>query len=253
MAPAMPPPRWPRRRRPRPDPCPPAGTPGRPARWPSGDRAVAVDRALPRGRRHRARRRPAPSPSAAASVSMSSSGPASSAGRGGTGRRSSSWVPLSTTRPPSSTTMRSARRSVERRWATRIVVRPAHDLAQRRRGSPPRCAASIDDVASSSSRTWGSVSSGPGQGDALALAARQREAPLAHDGVVAVGQRGDELVGPGRPGGRHESARRSRRAGRRRCSRRSCRRTGSSPRTPPRSGWRSESSVTVADVDAVDA
>ena len=29
----------------------------------------------------------------------------------------------------------------------------------------------------------------PGQRDALALAARQREAPLADDGVVAVGQR----------------------------------------------------------------
>ena len=43
---------------------------------------------------------------------------------------------------------------------------------------------------------------GAGDGDALALAARQRVAALAHHGVVAVGQLPDELVGPGGRGGR---------------------------------------------------
>ena len=41
---------------------------------------------------------------------------------------------------------------------------------------------------------------GPGDGDALALAARQREAPLADLGAVALGQRRDELVGAGEAG-----------------------------------------------------
>ena len=46
------------------------------------------------------------------------------------------------------------------------------------------------------------VEEGPGQGDPLALAAREREAPLADDGVVALREVLDELVGLGGPGGR---------------------------------------------------
>ena len=52
---------------------------------------------------------------------------------------SSSWVPCSTTRPSSSTTMRSARCRVERRWATSSVVRSGHARGAARRGWPPRC------------------------------------------------------------------------------------------------------------------
>ena len=48
---------------------------------------------------------------------------------------SSSCVPTSTTRAPSSTTIRSAMRTVEKRCDTRIVMRP---LRRRRRRAPPR-------------------------------------------------------------------------------------------------------------------
>ena len=57
---------------------------------------------------------------------------------------------------------------------------------------------STDEVASSSSRIFGSESSAPRERDALALAAREREALLADHGVVAVGQPQDELVRFGR-------------------------------------------------------
>ncbi len=71
-------------------------------------------------------------------------------------RCSSSWVPLSTTRPPSSTAMRSARWSVDRRWATSRVVRPAMT-----RRSPSWMAASTRAstalVASSRTRIRGSA------------------------------------------------------------------------------------------------
>ncbi len=80
--------------------------------------------------------------------------------------------------------MRSASRRVERRWAMRIVVRPA--ISSRRVAwMASSVVASTAEVASSSTRIRGSVSDGPGQGDALALTAREREAPLADDGVVA--------------------------------------------------------------------
>ena len=54
--------------------------------------------------------------------------------------------------------------------------------------------ASTDDVASSSSRIRGIAQQRPGERDALALAAREREPLLADDGVVAVGQADHELV-----------------------------------------------------------
>ena len=41
---------------------------------------------------------------------------------------------------------------------------------------------------------------GPGQGDALTLTTRQRKSPLADDRLVALGHRGDELVGAGQMG-----------------------------------------------------
>jgi hypothetical protein len=43
---------------------------------------------------------------------------------------------------------------------------------------------------------------GPGEGDQLALPGRQQRAPLADLGVVAVGQAGDDPVGPDGAGGR---------------------------------------------------
>jgi Transmembrane secretion effector len=48
----------------------------------------------------------------------------------------------------------------------------------------------------------GVLEQGPGDGDALALAARQAGPELTGDAGVAVGQAGDELVGQGGPGGR---------------------------------------------------
>ena len=98
-------------------------------------------------------------------------------------------------------TMRSARRRVERRWATRIVVRPCHHVAQR--GVDLLLGRGVDrrrGVVEHQDPRVGEER--PGQGDALALAARQGEAPLADDGVVAVGQARDELVGLGRRGRR---------------------------------------------------
>ncbi len=57
--------------------------------------------------------------------------------------------------------------------------------------------ASMADVASSSTSTFGLAKRGPGQGDALALAARECEPALADHGVVAVGELLDEAVGVG--------------------------------------------------------
>ena len=47
----------------------------------------------------------------------------------------------------------------------------------------------------------GPAHEGAGEGDPLALAARQRRAPLPHDGLVAAGQRADEAVGAGQAEG----------------------------------------------------
>ena len=83
---------------------------------------------------------------------------------------SSSWVPSSTVWPFSMTMMRSARRSVERRCAIRIVVR----CSMISRNVAWICSSvreSIDDVASSSTSTRGSVST------ARAIAMRCRWPP----------------------------------------------------------------------------
>ena len=73
-----------------------------------------------------------------------------------------SWVPSSTTRPSSITTMRSAVRAVGRRWAMRIVVRPWATMPMARCTSAS-VARSRLDVASSSSRIGGRPA-GPGPG-----------------------------------------------------------------------------------------
>ena len=121
-------------------------------------------------------------------------------GRGARSRRrpafvstSSSWRPRATTRPSSSTTISSASAIVERRWAMMIVVRPRMTVSSARR-MRASVVASTDAVASSRIRTRGSASRARAIGDALPLAAREREAALADERVVAVGQRLDELV-----------------------------------------------------------
>ena len=157
--------------------------------------------------------------------------------------QSSSCVPASSTRPWSTTTMRSASDSDDRRCAMRIVVR---SCAIRR---------SVAWISSSTRRVdrRGRVveqqdlrvgEQRAGERDPLALTARQREALLADDRVVAVGEPQDELVRLGRRAPRPRSPRRSRRAGRRRCWRVivSEKRNESSNTTPMLR--RSESSVT---------
>ena len=80
-----------------------------------------------------------------------------------------------------------------------IVVRPSHHLGQRVAdlvllGRVDRRRGVVEDQHPRVGEDR------PGDGDALALAARQREAPLADHGVVALGQLVDELVGAGQPG-----------------------------------------------------
>ncbi len=88
----------------------------------------------------------------------------------GSARSSSSWLPRSTTRPASMTTISSASEIVERRWATTKVVRPA--ITSRKPfliSSSVR--ASTDEVASSRIRMRGSAIS------ARAIAIRWRWPP----------------------------------------------------------------------------
>ena len=89
-------------------------------------------------------------------AAASSSRPVSSSRYAGLRAISSSWVPSSATRPPSSRTTRSARWRVETRWATISDVRPASTSR-----SPVKIVSSVLEstalVASSSSSTLGSV------------------------------------------------------------------------------------------------
>ena len=152
--------------------------------------------------------------------------------------------------------MRSARRSVDWRWAMRIVVRPcARSSLVIVRSAPwirSSVSASIDDVASSSTMTDGSVSND------RARAMRWRWPP---DNVrprsptmvvVAVRQAADEPVGLGQAGRRRRSRPRSRPAARRRC----CPAPTSEKRNTSSNAtaiWRRrECSVASPDVDAVD-
>ena len=110
---------------------------------------------------------------------------------------SSSCVPCSTMRPWSRTTIRSARRIVDSRWAMTNAVRPA-----RRRPSPRSIRRSVpmstDDVASSRMRMRGIGEERSRESDELSLAEREPEAALAELGVVALRKLGDEGVGTDR-------------------------------------------------------
>ena len=110
------------------------------------------------------------SSTATGSPSHSSPGPASRSRYSAERSSSSSWVPSAATRPPSTSTMRWASCSVERRWATTIVVRPAMTS----RSVAWICSSvrvSTDEVASSRISTVGSVTS------ARAIATRWRCPP----------------------------------------------------------------------------
>ena len=87
------------------------------------------------------------------------------------------------------------------------------------------------EVASSSSSSCGPAHQRPGQGDALALPARQRDAPLPDDGVDAVGQLLDERPRTATARARRGAAARARR-GRAARSPGSTRRTGTAPGRP---------------------
>ncbi len=147
---------------------------------------------------------------------------------------------------------RSARLIVDSRWAMTSVVRLCEQRVER----------VVDRVLDLDVDGAGGVvehedrrvdEQRAGDGDALALAARERVAPLADDGVVAVGELHDEVVGVGRLGRGHDLLDRWRRAGRRRC----CRgpttenRNGSSSTRP--TWWRRLGEGEVAHVVAVDA
>ena len=109
-------------------------------------------------------------------------------------------VPVSTTRPCSSTAIRSAFMMVDSRCAITIEVRSA---SSRRRPCSIAASActSTFAVASSSTRMRGSAMQRPRQRDQLALPGRQPAAALADLGLVAVRQPLDELVRAHRPGG----------------------------------------------------
>ncbi len=118
--------------------------------------------------------------------------------------------------PPSRTTISSASAIVERRWAMISVVRPlitsrrpAADLRLRRRVD--RCGRVVEDEDARVDRE------GPRDRDPLPLPARERDAALADDGVVALRQPLDELVRLREPRHALDLARRSVRGGRTRC------------------------------------
>ena len=116
-------------------------------------------------------------------------------------------------RPRSSTTIWSASRTVDSRCAITIVVRPSA-----RRSSASCTARSVCDVERARRLVEHQhrrvAQDGARDRDPLLLAAGEAEAALADDGVVAVGQRGDQCRGSARRARRPRSPRRSRRAAR---------------------------------------
>ena len=106
---------------------------------------------------------------------------------------SSSCVPCSTMRPCSSTTIRPARWIVESRCAITIAVRPAS--RRRRARLDPRLGVQVDArgrlVEDQDARVGDQRAR---ERDELPLAGRELRAALADLGVVAVLERGDELV-----------------------------------------------------------
>ena len=99
---------------------------------------------------------------------------------------SSRKVPRSTMRPPSSTRMWSALATVDSRWAMMKVVRPWRSAVERALDAGlglhvERAGRLVED------QDRRVLEDGAGDGDALALAARQRGAALADDEGVAAG------------------------------------------------------------------
>ena len=122
------------------------------------------------------------------------------AGIGAALRDQASCVPVSMTRPASITTIRSASRTVERRWAMTSVVRPriSRVSASWTRRSDSESSARGRLVEEQDRRV---LEEGAGERDALALAAREPAAGRADAEVVALGQARDEAVGGGGLGG----------------------------------------------------
>ena len=110
-------------------------------------------------------------------------------------------VPCSTIRPWCMTRIFDTLRSVDSRWATMKVVRPTIS-----RSSASRMTASvlesIDEVGSSRIRIGAFFEEGPGDRDALTLAAGQLRSALAEHRLVSLRQRRDEVVRVGRFGRR---------------------------------------------------
>ena len=102
--------------------------------------------------------------------------------------------------PPSRTRIRSAWRIVLRRWAMTNEVRPWSSRGQALLDQPLALGVEIAGglVEDEDARIG---QDGPGDGQALALAAAEPHASLADQGLVAVGQTLDELGGVGGLGG----------------------------------------------------
>ena len=96
--------------------------------------------------------------------------------------------------------MRSAWRTVDRRWAITIDRPAPATRARASAGWPPRSRCRPPTSPRPAPAAAGPQDR-PGDRQALALAARQLLAALADHGVVALRQRRDELVGLGQPGG----------------------------------------------------
>ncbi len=170
------------------------------------------------------------------------------------GRRaasSSSCVPRSAIRPPSSTTIWSASRTVESRWAMAIVVRPSAQAVERLLHGAlglgvERARRLVEDEHRRVAQDRA------GDRDALLLAAGEAVAALADDGVVAVGQRRDEVVDLRGARGRLELLVGRVGPGEAQVLARSRRGRGRSPGRRRRPCAASEAKVEVAHVDAVD-
>ena len=76
-----------------------------------------------------------------------------------------------------------------------MVVRSLHQMRRARRRPAVSLSASSDEVASSSKKKRRVAQNGARDGDALALAARERDAALADRRVESLRQRGDEGSG----------------------------------------------------------
>ena len=102
--------------------------------------------------------------------------------------------------PASRTKMRSACRTVDKRWAMMTVVRPSA-MRCKERWMAASVSLSTAEVASSRMST-GRPSARPGPGQALPLAAGQAVPSFAHQRGIAVGEGPDEGVSLGRLCGR---------------------------------------------------